>query len=83
MRWSGHAWFPAIAHPTRCGSDVSKSLHWALGLGSLQEWAPNNNYFLWLYLSILRLHKNLCRAYSPFKKSNKKDITLKRAGPGP
>lgn len=35
------------------------------------------------YLSTSRLHKNLYLLYSLFKKSNKKDIALKRAGPGP
>lgn len=34
-------------------------------------------------LSTLRQHKSLYLAYSPFKKSNKKDITLKRAESGP
>lgn len=79
---SGRAWCPARAHPMRCGSELSKSLHRALGLDSLQELAPNYFFFLLLYLSTLRLHKNLYRAYSLFKKSNE-GSALKRAGPGP
>lgn len=62
------------SHPedAQCTAGQTKSLHRALGLGSLWEWAPN-------YCSIF--HRNLCLVYSPLKKSEK-DITLKRAGPG-